>query len=96
MPRRANEAAARPNAPAYPARWLVPCRLAGGEACVGRLQPMTGRRMPALPQHRARRGKSLVEIRRDARSNFHALAQGPAARRLDARSTTCCDKEPRP
>jgi DNA-binding transcriptional ArsR family regulator len=80
MGRHADEAAALLKALAHPARLLVLCQLAEGEASVGELQPLTGLSMSALSQHLAvLREMELVTTRREAQTIHYSLAEGPAA-----------------
>ena len=91
MSRHADDAAALLKALAHPARLLVLCRLVEGEQSVGELQPLTGLSMSALSQHLAvLRESELVETRRDARTIFYSLAEGPAASVLEALHAAYC------
>ncbi len=92
MASRADEAAALLKAQARPARLLVLCQLAEGEAPVGELQPLTGLSMSALSQHLVvLREMELVTTRREAQTIHYALAEGPAASVLAVLYAAYCD-----
>lgn len=91
MASHAAEAASLLRALAHPARLLVLCQLVEGERSVGELQPVTGLGASALSQHLAvLRDMALVHTRREARSIYYSLADGPAVGVLEVLYAAYC------
>lgn len=91
MARHAEEAAGLLKSLAHPARLLVLCRLAEGEASVSDLQRVAGLSMSALSQHLAiLREASLVETRRQAQAVYYSLRPSAALGVIQALHDAYC------
>ncbi len=91
MARHAEEAAGLLKSLAHPARLLVLCRLAEGEASVSELQQIAGLSMSALSQHLAvLREAALVDTRRQAQAVYYSLCPSPALGVIQALHDTYC------
>ncbi len=91
MASHAEDAAGLLKSLAHPARLMVLCRLAEGEASVSELQQMTALSMSALSQHLAvLRDAALVETRRQAQAVYYSLRPSPALGVIQALHDAYC------
>lgn len=91
----ASEAARVLKALANEKRLLLLCQLVEGERSVGELNAGIDLSQSALSQHLAvLRQEGLVNTRREARTIYYALAEGPAQRILQTLHGIYCDARP--
>ena len=95
MMRNARSAADFLKALAHEGRLLMLCHLASGEKSVTQLEELLSARQAAVSQQLARlRYEGLVETRRDGKTIYYSLADGPAREVLEVVYTRFCLEKP--